>query len=264
LDQPLIILDTETAGLRGAPHLLELGALRIRGGEIVGRFESLVCPPVEVEEEATDIHGIRGEDVREAPSAAEVVRAFLDWAGEDWLVAHNAPFDARVLAFECRRHRINPSEVPVIDTLALARRHIIDAPSHGLEALCDHLAIEVERHHRALDDALACWGVLRVCLERMGNAAGPARLLADGRPATLANALPPLPRIPRRLRPILDACESGEAITLIYGDSDRQPVPLDVIPSILYRSGDRNYLEAECGASGILKTYRLDRVHAVR
>ena len=67
MDQPLVILDTETATLRGAPHLLELGAVRVERGEIQERFEALVRPEVPIDPEASDFHGIGPEHVADAP-----------------------------------------------------------------------------------------------------------------------------------------------------------------------------------------------------
>ncbi len=122
MDRPLIVLDTETATLRGAPHLLELGAIRVADGEVLDSFDSLVCPTVPIDSAATEIHGISEQDVRSAPHPHEVLTAFQDWAGEDWFVAHNAPFDARVLGFEDARHGISPPTAPFIDTLPLARK----------------------------------------------------------------------------------------------------------------------------------------------
>jgi len=96
LDRPIVVVDTETANLSGAPHLLEIGAVRVEGGEVVDSFETLVAPAIEVEPEATEIHGITNEDIRSAPLTHSAIERFADWAGEDWLCAHNAGFDARV------------------------------------------------------------------------------------------------------------------------------------------------------------------------
>ena len=67
LDRPIVVVDTETANLSGAPHLLEVGAVRVVGGEVIDSFETLVAPAIEVEPEATEIPGITNEDIRTAP-----------------------------------------------------------------------------------------------------------------------------------------------------------------------------------------------------
>ena len=83
MDQTLVCIDTETATQQGAPHLLELGAVRIIDGEIEDTFESLVCPVVPIEAGTTAIHGITDRDVMSAPFAAEVLAEFKEWVGDD-------------------------------------------------------------------------------------------------------------------------------------------------------------------------------------
>jgi hypothetical protein len=75
LDRPIVYLDTETATLLGAPHLLEIGAVRVVDGEAIDRFDTLVRPQVPIEAEATAIHGIPDDAVRDAPDAGEGDRA---------------------------------------------------------------------------------------------------------------------------------------------------------------------------------------------
>ena len=81
MSEPIVILDTETANLRVAPHLLELGAVRVQDGEIVDQFESLVCPEVEIDPDATAIHGIEEDDVRDAPTPAGRLSVRVERAG---------------------------------------------------------------------------------------------------------------------------------------------------------------------------------------
>lgn len=265
MDRPLVVLDTETATLRGAPHLLELAALRIVDGEVADRFEALVRPQVAIEPEATAIHGIDESMILAAGDAGEVLERFGAWVGDDWMVAHNAEFDARVLGFECARWRVEPPPGVVLDTLRLARKLIPEAPDHKLETLCHFLELEDGEHHRALADAAWCWQVLEHCIERLGGAVGAAQLLARcGTPVTIERWRPRVARaLKPRLRPLERACHARERVTLVYGDGEAPPVPLAVLPHFVYDLGEKSYLEAQCLTSGLLKTYRLDRVHKV-
>lgn len=263
---PLIILDTETATLLGAPHLLELGAVRVVDGEIQDQFESLVCPQVEIEPGATEVHGIRQEDVRNAPLPHEVLRDFREWAGEDWFAAHNASFDAGVLGFEYARAGMKPPGGVFLDSLKLARKHIPESFDHKLETLCQHLDLEEGPHHRALSDAVYCWMVIAECIERQGGpeAVGLPELLAQcGSPLTIESAAPMAPRINRRLRPLELALEEESDVTLLYGEQQDHPASLAVTPRFLYQRHKTGYLEGVCLKTGTLKTYRLDRVHKV-
>ena len=81
---------------------------------------------------------------------------------------------------------------------------------------------------------------------------------SDGRSLT-----PESPRFPRRIRALSDNIQSGEELTLLYGSGGEQPATLKVRPRFAYRRKDKDYLEAECSHSGILKTYRLDRVQKI-
>ncbi|MCZ6597538.1 MAG: 3'-5' exonuclease [Planctomycetota bacterium] len=265
MDRPLVVIDTEGAVHRGAPHLVEIGAVRVHAGEALDHFESLVRPQVPIAPEATAEHGISDEDVRDAPEASEALARFAVWVGDDWMVAHNARFDAHAIGFECARHDVEPPRGPMLDSLALARRCLTEAPDHKLATLIEHLGIEVETRHRALPDAVACWQVLEACIERMGGweSIGEADLLKScGIPAGIEP--PPPPKGSRaRVRALETARRDGAQVILTYGEPGEAPARLPVRPRLLYRAGDKSYLEAECVLSDILKTYRIDRVQRV-
>lgn len=265
--QPLIAFDTETATLDGAPHLLELGAVRFLDGEALDHFQALALPEVPIDPGATAIHGIADEDVRDARPTAEVLDAFAAWAEDAPLLAHNARADAWVLAFEYARHRTTPPAGPLIDTLALARKHLPDSPDHRLDTLVEHLELDAGERHRALPDAVACWQVVEACVAVRGgwSAALLAGLVADaGIGATLATTAPPRPtRRPSIVRALERAARADEPVRILYGSGDATPAPLDVRPRMVYRGKKHSYLEGECAQSGLLKTYRLDRVHKV-
>ena len=122
VNAPIVCLDCETATLRGAPHLLELGAVRVVEGEVTDTFERLVRPEVAIEPAATEIHGIADEHVRDARSAPQVLADFAAWLGGDWMAAHNASFDARVLGFEFRRARLEAPAQPEIGRASCRER----------------------------------------------------------------------------------------------------------------------------------------------
>jgi DNA polymerase III epsilon subunit-like protein len=264
MNSSLIILDTETCTLLGAPHLLELGAVRVVDGEIEDQFESLCCPQVEIAPDATEIHGITQEDVRSAPLTAEVLEKFKAWAGDSFLAAHNAGFDATVLAFEYARIGMEPPTGTFIDSLTLSRKYIPDSIDHKLVTLCQHLELEDGPHHRALSDAVYCWMVIAECMERMAELDIDDSLTSlaahCGAPLTIESSIPRPPKISSRLRPLERATDAGEEITLLYGTKGDPPTQLGVRPRFLYQRHKNGYLEAECLRSNSLKTYRLDRV----
>lgn len=264
LDRPIVVVDTETATLSGAPHLLELGAVRVENGEVVDQFETLVAPTVAIDEDATAIHGISEDDVRRAPMAGPALASFAEWAGDAWLCAHNAGFDARVLGFEHARTGAAVPGAPFLCTLKLARRHIPESPDHKLQTLCQHLDLEDGDHHRALADSVWCWQVLEECAERAETSSASELLAQCGTPVTIPGFMPGPPRMKPRLRPLTEAVREGNEVTLMYGGGDTGvPAPVPVLPRLLYERHKKSYLEAECLRSGLLKTYLLDRIQKV-
>jgi len=266
---PLVVLDTESATTRGAPHLLELGAVRVEDGEVTARFETLVRPLVAIEAEATGVHGIDEAAVRDAPLAPEALADFGDWLCELPLAAHAAARDAGVLAFECARHGVRPPGAPILDTLALARRCIPEAPDHRLDTLIAHLDLEESGRHRALADAVYAWKVLEECAERLRRSSGAARVgwaelvARAGGALSFAGAAPLPPRMSPRLRPLEAAIREEAEVQILYGAGPEPPVALPVRPRFLYQRQRKGYLEGECSQSGLWKTYRLERVHKV-
>ncbi len=261
--RPIVAFDTETATSRGAPHLIEIGAVRAVDGEIVDQFEAFVRPEVPIEAGVTEVHGLVDADVRDAQPAGIVIAQFMEWLGDDWLVAHNAGFDANVLAFEAHRYGVELTTAPILDSLRLARRFITDAPDHKLGTLVAHLELDIERSHRALPDAVACWLELEECRVRSGiqeEGAWWGEVVARGGKTTFRGSRPRMPRLSQRLRPLETACRDRTPITLVYGDGENAPARLAIVPHLFFASGERAYLEAECLRSGLLKTYRLDRI----
>ncbi len=264
MDHPYLFLDTETATLRGAPHLLELAAVRVIGGEVVDTFESLVAPLVPIEPGASAYHGIQNEDVREAPTTSEVLEGFAAWADEDRMVAHDARADLHVLAFEFARHDLTPPAGLVYDTLSMSRRAFPDAPDHKLSTLVELLELDVDAEHRALPDAVACWQLFEACLESVDEDQRGALLERASLSSNLRTALPRVPRRrPSIVRKLERARNGGENVRILYGSDDSSMARIEVLPRLIYQATERAYLEGECQRSGELKTYRLDRIHRV-
>jgi DNA polymerase III epsilon subunit-like protein len=264
MDRPLVAIDVETATARGAPHLLEIGAARVVNGEIVDTFDELVRPEVPIDPDASAIHGICDEDVREAADARDVLSRFTRWIGGDWMAAHGARSDAWVIAFECTRHALEMPPGLLFDSLKLARKRIDEVPDHKLETLCQFLDVEGDVRHRALADAVSCWKVIEACIERF-DAPAPSTwsdVFARCAPITFATSAPKKPRVPQRLRALEQACRERDRVTLVYGET-QELSHLCVTPRLLFEQGERAYLEAECARSGLIKTYRLDRVQRV-
>ena len=163
-----VIVDTETTGSRaGDDRLIEIGAARLVGGEIVDTFQQLIDPGRHVPNRITRLTGISTAMVYGQPSATEVMPRFLEFLGDAVLVAHNLPFDARFLDVALAEAGLPPLQNPSVDTLRLARRMLSSLPSKGLSQLTKHFGIEVHGRHRALGDATATAELLVILLGRM-------------------------------------------------------------------------------------------------
>lgn len=153
--ETIVVLDFETSGISPAygDRAIEIGAVKVREGEIVDRFQSLMNPGVRISSFIENYTGITNQMLREAPAAAGVMQAFAKFIGHDPLVAHNASFDSRFLNAEFDRIGIERKQNFGCSML-IARRVYPDAPNHKLETLVRYKNLHTDgTFHRALADA---------------------------------------------------------------------------------------------------------------
>ncbi|MEM9999040.1 MAG: DEDD exonuclease domain-containing protein [Bacteroidota bacterium] len=163
-----VVTDTETTGARaGEDRLIELAAVKLRGGQIVGTFQHLINPERHIPQRITRLTGITTAMVYEQPTAAEVLPGYLDFLGDGLLVAHNLPFDQRFLDVELDLAGLPPMTNEALCTLRLARRLLSALPSKGLAALTAHYGLKNDARHRALGDATVTAHVLLRLLDQL-------------------------------------------------------------------------------------------------
>jgi len=163
-----LVVDTETNGLGGeACELTEVGAVLVGGGELHDRWSSLVRCNRPLGRGIQRFTGITQEMLAEAPGLEEVLPAVAERLDGRVLVAHNAPFDRRVLRRGFELIGLEWPNPPVLCTAALARRLLPLQRRRGLGALADALGIEVDTAHRALADAETCARVLCALFPRL-------------------------------------------------------------------------------------------------
>lgn len=150
----VIVLDLETTGLdHRTERIIEIGAVRLVGNEIVEIYETLVNPEVPIRPSSFNIHGISEDMVKEAPTIDQVMPKILDFMGDLPFVAHNAIFDYSFLNEACKR--LYDKRLPNlrIDTFEMFRTVFPEESSHGLSALLSKFGFNSDVKHRALDDA---------------------------------------------------------------------------------------------------------------
>ena len=177
LDTPLydttfVVVDLETTGTSPAEDAItEIGAVKVRGGEILGEFATLVDPGRSIPPAVIQITGITTAMVRAAPTIDAVLPGFLEFAAGAVLVAHNARFDIGFLKAAAARCETPWPRPQVVCTVRLARRVLgrDEAPSVRLGYLAQLLGASTSPTHRALDDARATVDVLHALIGRVGN-----------------------------------------------------------------------------------------------
>ncbi len=160
------VVDLETTGgSPGRSKVTEIGAVRVRALGIEDRFSTLVNPGRPIPPVVTELTGIDDGMVSGSPDIAEGLERFVAFAGQDVLVAHNAPFDLRFLNYERRRLAGRYFTQAWLDTLILARR-LLDGrvPRHDLGTLAAWADTAVRPSHRALPDAEATAELLVVLI----------------------------------------------------------------------------------------------------
>jgi DNA polymerase III subunit epsilon len=266
-DVPFVAFDTETTGLHVSNRLVEVAAVRFRGEVVEAEWSALVDPGVPIPAEATAVHGIGERDVAGRPGAASVLPEFLELIRGAALVAHNAPFDVRVLSRELLAAGLGLPDNPVLDTCAIPRSLGLPVPNHRLGTLAQTFGVRQRRAHRALDDARVAKDLLIAYLCRLGPPAEAlvrysltreSALLSFRRFAVEAVPDGPLVSVLRRAR------AEARDVVMVYRGGTLGPRPRRVSPRDLYCLGGHVYLEAECRESGVLKTFRTDRIAAAR
>lgn len=165
------VVDLETTGATRDDTITEIGAVKVRGGEVLGEFGTLVNPLAHIPATIQVLTGITDQMVARAPTLDQVLPGFLEFAKGCVVVAHNARFDVGFLRRSCELLDYPWDNPVVVDTVALARQALMrdEVPNVKLRTLATHFHTSVEPNHRALSDARATVDVLHGLLERVGN-----------------------------------------------------------------------------------------------
>jgi DNA polymerase-3 subunit epsilon len=232
-----VVVDLETTG--GSPKdcaITEIGAVKVRGGEVLGEFQTLVDPGCEIPPYISVLTGITSTMVAAAPRIAAVLPAFLEFARGAVLVAHNAPFDIGFLRAACEQTGVPWPPAASVDTALLARRLLTrdEVPNCKLATLAPFFSTSTEPCHRALADARATVDVLHGLFERLG----PLGITTLEELTGLTRQVDP-DRL--RKRHLADAVPHGPGVYVFRGPRDE---PLYVGTSTDLRSRVRSYFTA--------------------
>lgn len=232
-----VVLDLETTG--GTPAtagITEVGAVKVRGGEVLGELQTLVDPGTPVPAFIATLTGITTSMVRGAPRIEQVLPSLLEFLRGTVLVAHNAAFDVGFLRAAAAEHGYAWPDVQVLDTVALARRAVTrdEVPNHKLGTLAAYFRATVTPDHRALSDARATVDVLHALLARLAP-------LGITHLEDLATATDPVPPARRRKRHLADGLPDAPGV---YQFRDARGEVLYVGVSTSIRTRVRSYFTA--------------------
>lgn len=155
LEDSYVVFDLETTGF--SPHqnkIIEIGAVKVVKGEVVDTFSEFVNPQVPIPYQIENLTGINDRMVMDAPVIEEILPKFMAFCTGSVMVAHNADFDMSFIVENAKRQNL-PCDYTVLDTVALARMLMPHLGNFKLNNISKHLGINLENHHRAVDDATA-------------------------------------------------------------------------------------------------------------
>jgi len=169
LDQTVFVfLDTETTG--DAPYrdkIIELSAIKTKGDEIIEEFDELIDPQMTIPEISTEITGITQDMVRGKPTFPKIADKFLEFLGNEIMVAHNADFDRQFLNHELMLAGKSTLSNAQFCTWKLSKRILPKQEKYSLEYLADSFGFDKGSAHRALDDTKTSWQLFKKMIEMM-------------------------------------------------------------------------------------------------
>ena len=155
-DDEFVAFDLETTGLSSrTDRIIEIGAVRIRGGKEIDRFQTFVDPEQRLVPKIIELTGITDAMLRGAPKIEQVLPQFLEFVGDSVLVAHNADFDTGFIRAACEQQGYAYTHTSA-DTLILAQNLMPQLSKFKLDVVANALSLPEFHHHRAADDAVIC------------------------------------------------------------------------------------------------------------
>ena len=166
-DEEYVAFDLETTGLSSkTDRIIEIGAVVLKEGKEVERFQTFVDPERKLDRKIVDLTGITDEMLQGAPKIEEVLPKFLEFIGDRVLVAHNSDFDTGFIRAECGRLGL-PYEYTAVDTLILSQNLLPQLNKFKLNIVSDALNLPDFNHHRAADDSLTCGLIMHKLMNKL-------------------------------------------------------------------------------------------------
>ena len=173
LDDTFVVFDFETTGFNagGVDSIIEIGAVKIKNGEILEKYDELINPGRPLPTRITEVTNITDEMLKDKDNEENAVKRFIEWFGNCPMVAHNAKFDVSFLEMAYKKYGLGEFKNPVIDTLELSRTLDNTYARHSLSALVKRYEVpwDEEAHHRGDYDAEGTALVFHKMLKKLSN-----------------------------------------------------------------------------------------------
>lgn len=256
------IFDTETTGLEplSGDRIVEIAAIRFKGKEKIGEFQTLVNPGRNISEAAFAVNKITQDMLKSAPGIKDVMPGFLEFIKESCLCSYNAGFDLDFLNNELKLTGSGALEgIIVVDVLKMARRLLPGLERYALWFVADKLGIKMQQKHRAFSDVELTLGVFNrlneiLSAKGISDFANLSNLFAINH-AFLNNI------IAKRTAEIQEAIDLGLKLKVKYLSSSGAEVSeREVIPKEIKQENNRSYLLGYCCLKKEERTFRIDGI----
>lgn len=260
-DVTFVAFDTETSGAFPVGfEIVEMGAVKWRGGQVVDRFQALIKPEVPMGEEVIKIHGITNEMVADAPPMREVLPRFMEFLGDAVLIAHHAPFDLGFLVYELERAGFKVPTAPALCSSLLARRLIPESENHRLQTLVKTLNLGENNAHRALDDAESCQRLSEICFTRAGADVSLAELVNKMGKRIAWSDYMLLNSGHESLKLLVEAVRAKKDVDFIYQGGSSKGLTRRMTPLGVVRNPDGDFVQAICHLDRASKRFYVGRM----
>lgn len=173
LPEDYVALDLETTGLDPEwDSIIEIGMVRVRRGEVVAEYSTLVNPGMPIDDFIAELTGITNDMLAAAPALPEVLPAARDFLGNDIILGHNINFDINFIYDNCEYQGLKPVSNGYIDTMRISRRVLPDLKHHRLGDIVNALGVDHAQAHRAIGDCHATIGCYKALLAHIDAGAG--------------------------------------------------------------------------------------------
>lgn len=261
--QTIVAFDTETSGAYPVEsEVIELGAVKWKGGRVVGKFQTLLRPSRELAPENIRIHGITNEMVKDAPLMQIEIIKFCEFVDASVLIAHHAPFDLGFVTVAIEKAGLRLPQTLNLCSSLLSRA-LLTTTNHKLQTLIKELNLIGGEAHRAYDDAYACLQVLFKCEQKLGTET-PLQRYLDIQKKDLAwkNYLL-YTSGSQKILSLVKAMELKKSIGIIYEGGQTKNKTRPIRPFGIVRNPDGDYIQAECGLDFQRKRFYIDKIKEV-